>query len=93
LVIAVQPWRLSTTAYKINGLQNSRGRDFWRDESYDHWVRDDDELMRIIAYIENNPVAAGLCKKPEDWPWSSARFRKSWLRGEPLIKSTSGSPA
>jgi len=76
------------TAHEINGLQNARGRDFWHDESYDHWARDEEELQRIIDYIENNPVAAGLCSKPEDWPWSSARFRNGWPRGAPLDKST-----
>ncbi len=27
--------------------------------------------MRIIHYIENNPVKAQLCPRAEDWPWSS----------------------
>jgi putative transposase len=36
------------------------GEPFWRRESYDHWVRNDDEWRRIAAYIENNPVKAGL---------------------------------
>jgi len=81
------------TAHKITGLQKKRGRFFWQDESYDHWARDEDELLRIIAYIENNPEVAGLCQKPEDWPWSSARYRKTWLRGTVYQKSTSGFPA
>ncbi|OAI41588.1 hypothetical protein AYO40_02955 [Planctomycetaceae bacterium SCGC AG-212-D15] len=63
------------TSHEINGLDQARGRVFWQDESYDHWVRDEEEMHRIIVYIENNPVAAGLCARPEDWPWSSARFR------------------
>ena len=78
------------TALQINMLQEARGRVFWQDESYDHWARDVDELHRIIAYIENNPVVAGLCRKPDDWPWSSARFRDDWPPGEPFVKSTSG---
>jgi putative transposase len=74
------------TAHKINALQNARGRIFWQDESYDHWARDDKELLRIIAYIENNPVAASLCARPEDWPVSSARFRHNWPPGQPFQK-------
>jgi putative transposase len=70
------------TSFQINGLQNERGRVFWQDESYDHWARDEEEMFRIIAYIENNPVAAGLCQRPEDWRWSSARFRKEWGAGQ-----------
>lgn len=35
---------------------NSRqdGTAFWQDESYDHWVRDQRELNRIVRYIECN---------------------------------------
>ena len=74
------------TAHEINALQGARGRVFWQDESYDHWARDEAEILRIIAYIENNPVAAGLCARPEDWPYSSARLRKNWPAGEPFRK-------
>ena len=63
------------TSRQINQLQSQTGRTLWQDESYDHWVRDEAELLRIIHYIEQNPVKAGLCAKAEDWPWSSARFR------------------
>ncbi|PWR24662.1 transposase [Zavarzinia aquatilis] len=34
---------------------------------------DDAHLMAAIRYVENNPVAAGLAKPAEDWPWSSAK--------------------
>jgi len=46
---------------------------FWQPESYDHWIRDDDEKGRICRYVRNNPVSARLCARPEDWRWSSAR--------------------
>jgi REP-associated tyrosine transposase len=71
------------TAHEINGIHKQRGRVFWQDESYDHWARDDDEFLRIIEYIENNPVAAGLCTNQADWPYSSARLRPVWPRGQP----------
>ncbi len=74
------------TAHEINSLQGERGRVFWQDESYDHWARDEAEVLRIIEYIENNPVAAGLCARPEDWPFSSARLRANWPRGQPFRK-------
>jgi type I restriction enzyme R subunit len=72
------------TAHEINSSQDARGRVFWQDESFDHWVRDEEEMARIIQYIEHNPVAAGLCVRPQDWPWSSARFRVRWLVGQPF---------
>ena len=52
------------------------GQPFWQAESYDHSVRDDRESDRIKAYIENNPVKAGLVANAEDRLWSStARSR------------------
>jgi len=45
---------------------------FWQKESFDHWGRDELEYHGVIAYIDNNPVEAGLCAKPEEWIWSSA---------------------
>lgn len=53
-----------------------RGGAFWQHESYDHWVRDMDELARIIQYIEWNPVKAKFVARPEDWPYSSASRKK-----------------
>jgi hypothetical protein len=32
-------------------------------------VRDRQEFEKIAAYIEYNPVAAGLVKRAEDWRW------------------------
>jgi putative transposase len=72
------------TAHEINARHGQQGRVFWQDESYDHWVRDETEVFQIIDYIENNQVAAGLCTRPEDWSFSSARLRESWPRGQPF---------
>ena len=60
------------TARQANLLLGMSGSSFWQDESFDHWVRNPAEWEKIRAYIERNPVAAGLVQNPEDWPWSSA---------------------
>jgi REP element-mobilizing transposase RayT len=59
----------SRKAKKIVGLGEEP---FWQPESYDHWIRSDEEKARIARYIQNNPVTGGLCVRPEDWRWSSA---------------------
>ena len=59
------------TARRCNLLLGRRGR-FWQDESYDRVVRDQEELARVVRYVEFNPVRAGLCQRIEDWPYSSA---------------------
>jgi len=60
------------TAREANRLLGRTGEPFWQAESYDHWVRDEEQYKRITKYIENNPVNAGLVERPEDYPWSSA---------------------
>jgi len=61
---------------------------FWQDESYDHCVSDEDELERIIRYIEHNPVNAGLVDVAELWPFSSAhdRLKIGTSPGQPLVR-------
>ena len=68
------------TARQANVLIGRTGQKFWQDESYDHWSRDEKEFFRIVDYIENNPVKAGLVATPQAWPWSSAaeRMRRGW---------------
>ena len=34
-------------------------------------IADDDHLLACYRYIARNPVKAGLCPSPEDWPWCS----------------------
>lgn len=51
-----------------------RGGTFWEPESYDHVVRDEAEFERIVNYILNNPVKAGLVK---DWPQWNWNFRRN----------------
>ena len=65
-------WIKGRTAREANLLLGRAGEPFWQHESYDHWVRNERELQRIVAYIEENPVSAGLAATPEDWAWSSA---------------------
>jgi REP element-mobilizing transposase RayT len=60
------------SARDANRLLGRTGETFWQAESYDHWVRNQAEFARIVAYIENNPVSAGLVTRAEDYCWSSA---------------------
>jgi putative transposase len=69
-------WK-SYTATKANEILDRRGQSFWQRESYDHLIRDEDEFFRHCEYTIQNPVSAGLCRRPEDWPHSSAARPKS----------------
>jgi len=76
--------RKQFTATKANCLLRRTGQTFWQAESFDHWIRDDDEKSRIRRYIRANPVKAGLCASPEEWRWGSA-----WREGGSPADTTS----
>ncbi|WP_240540755.1 transposase [Hymenobacter montanus] len=54
------------TATQANKLL-ARSGTFWQPESYDHVVRPG-ELERIINYVLENPVKAGLVDEWGQWP-------------------------
>ena len=60
------------TARKANGLLSRTGA-FWQRESYDHVIRDANEWQRIVIYVLNNPVKAGLVDTWEEWKWNYYR--------------------
>jgi putative transposase len=41
---------------------------FWSEE-----LVDDAHLLETARYVVLNPVRAGICDQPEQWPWSSYR--------------------
>ncbi|MEW5830900.1 MAG: transposase [Chloroflexota bacterium] len=55
---------------RLCNLYLHRNGAFWHHESYDHYVRDEQELSRIIQYIINNPVKAGLVQNWQDWQFT-----------------------
>jgi REP element-mobilizing transposase RayT len=65
-------WLKGRTARQANRILDRTGRPFWQDESFDHWIRTEEERKYLIEYIENNPVKAGLTQTPQQFPWSSA---------------------
>ncbi len=72
---AILRWLKGRTGRMANRLLGRTGTAFWQDESFDHWVRSNHELQRLIEYVENNPVQAGLAPVATEWPWSSAVFQ------------------
>ena len=41
----------------------------WQDNYFDHRLRSEKEFEEKYAYIEQNPVALGLCDRADDWTW------------------------
>ena len=43
---------------------------FWQEETYDHVIRDEGDLQRVIDYTINNPVKAELVADWKEWRWT-----------------------
>jgi REP element-mobilizing transposase RayT len=65
----------SFTALEANKVLKRSGK-FWMRGYFDRYIRDREHFEKAFRYIENNPVKAGLCKRPEDWQFNSAYLRK-----------------
>jgi REP element-mobilizing transposase RayT len=81
-VAVLMRWLKGSTARRSNQILARTGHRFWQDESFDHYLRSSSEVGKFVAYIEENPVAAGLVNRPEDWRWSSAGWR-NWQAEPP----------
>jgi len=45
-------------------------------------------LLELSRYIVRNPVAAGMVKLAEDWPWRSYRSTAGWSKHQALAVLT-----
>lgn len=41
----------------------------WQENYFDHRLRNESEFVEKANYIRMNPVRAGLCETPGQWPW------------------------
>jgi len=73
-IATITRWLKGSTAHEANRLLGRTGYPFWQAESYDRYVRDEREFVRIANYIEANPVSAGLVASPELWPFPNASY-------------------
>jgi REP element-mobilizing transposase RayT len=56
-------WK-SFAAHECNKLLQRSGR-FWAREPFDRYIRNERHFHNALTYMEDNPVKAGLCEKPE----------------------------
>lgn len=61
-------WK-SFSSLKANRLLGRSGR-FWQREYFDHLVRNEASLQKIVRYVKDNPKKAGL----RNWPWVGGDF-------------------
>lgn len=74
---ADSPHSLSAIMKRLKGRTASRIRKLiggsgpvWQREWFDRWMRDEPEWAKCVAYIQNNPVKAGLVQPWTHHPWT-----------------------
>jgi putative transposase len=68
-------WIKMVFAIRWNKKHNKTGH-FWGDRFYSREIKDQEDFWTVYNYIDQNPVAAELVKKPEDWQYSGAYHRE-----------------
>jgi putative transposase len=88
LLVETESGGLSDPMGHLNGVYAKRfnkehqyGGRLFRERFHSKPVRTGAHLHATIGYVALNPVRAGLCAHPVQWPWSS--FRAIMGRGEP----------
>lgn len=71
----IQKWK-SVSAHAINKAESRKGA-LWQRQYFDRFMRSEEQFDWTVRYVENNPVAAKLAQRPEDWTFSSATWRRN----------------
>lgn len=68
---------------------------FWQEgPGYERNLQTEAAVLAAIEYIHMNPVRRGLCKKINDWRWSSARwYLTDGAHVDPALPTIHGPPA
>jgi putative transposase len=81
---------VSRFMHRLTGQHSSRVR--WQTETVGQGhiyqgrfrgflVDGEERYLRLLRYVEANPLRAGLVRRAEDWPWSSLSDRLGRSRG------------
>ena len=76
-------WLLTAHVRRYHTYHESSGH-VWQGRFKVFPIEQDDHLLTVLRYIEQNPVRAHLVGRAEDWRWSSARAWRESVRGPRL---------
>lgn len=66
----------SRTAKAFNRIRDTKGH-LWGGRYQSKVIENDAAVLRVMTYIEHNPVKAKLSKTPSAYPWCSAGYLKN----------------
>jgi putative transposase len=81
LVVETAVERMSRGMQWLNGAYGQLFNKRWArtghlfgERFYSKPITDDEQLVETCNYVIWNPVRAGLCDRPDQWPWSASRY-------------------
>jgi putative transposase len=77
-------WLNGRFAQAFNGFHGLDGHVF-QGRFHSVLVESDVHLLELSRYLALNPVRAGLCARPADWPWSSYLAVAGMARARPFL--------
>ena len=80
-------WLLTTHAQRHRSRHVTTGH-IWQGRYRSFPIQMDSHFLRVLRYVERNPVRAGLVPCSRDWRWSSLTERMSPERNPALLASS-----
>jgi REP element-mobilizing transposase RayT len=76
LIVQATREDLSKGMHRLNGgyaqgfnARYERAGHVFQNRFKSHVIEEEEHFERALAYVQANPVAAGLCEDGADWPW------------------------
>jgi putative transposase len=92
LVVQISNERLSDAMKALNGRyalrfnrRHDRDAHLFKNRFGAVLQETDSQLFWVLRYTVRNPVEAGLCARPDEWPWSSYRATVGLDRAPPFL--------
>jgi REP-associated tyrosine transposase len=80
LLVQTPDERVSNALRELNGgyarhfnRVHGRSAHLFRNRFFARQIEEEAYLLTACRYLAYNPIRAGLCREPGDWPWSSHR--------------------
>jgi REP element-mobilizing transposase RayT len=69
--VPVGTWLREFKSFTTRRQQLQSGEaELWQRSAHDHVCRTEETAEKVLAYIVNNPVRAGLVERWQDWAWT-----------------------
>jgi putative transposase len=70
---------------RVMNLRHGRGNHLFGRRFWSELIERESHMLEAARYVVLNPVRAGICERPEQWPWSSYRACAGFEFARPFL--------